>query len=125
MSGVGLSKAARNLALAGAVLLGSGVAFAEDNRGTPMTAGLIMQKMPVRERFSYIAGIVEGLAYSRFRKDTQAKGGKDTGGMKCIYDWFYADNTKRMDVIEAAFRKYAEHYPATLLAAMVKKECGE
>ena len=92
---------------------------------TDMTAGVVMDKMPVRERGAYIMGIVEGLAYARFRKDTIAAGEKDEAGMKCIDDWFYRDTTASFDRIEATFRQYAEHFPSTLLAAMIKKECGE
>lgn len=125
MSGVTHANTIRKLAVAGALVLGVNTAFANDNAGSPMTAGLVMDKMPVRERFSYVAGIVEGLAYARFRKDTAAKGGNDVSGMKCIYDWFYTDNTKTMDTVEAAFRKYADRYPATLLAVLIKRKCGE
>lgn len=90
-----------------------------------MTAGLILEKMPAGERAAYILGIIEGLAYARFRKDTTAKGAKDSSGSQCIYEWFYKDSTKAFDRIDAAFRKYPEHYPSTLLAVMIKKECGE
>lgn len=92
---------------------------------TDMTAGVILDKMPVRERTAYFMGIVEGLAYARFRKDTVALGSKDEAGMKCIYDWFYEDSVAAYDRIEAVFRKYPEHFPSTLLAAMIKQECGE
>lgn len=92
---------------------------------TDMTAGLIMKEMPVRERAAYIMGIVEGFAYARFRKDTIAAGAKDEAGMKCIYDWFYKDTTASFDRIEAVFQRYAEHFPSTLLATMIKQECGE
>ena len=92
---------------------------------TDMTAGVIMKEMPVRERAAYIMGIVEGLAYARFRSDTIASGSKDEAGMQCIYRWFYEDTNASFDRIEAAFTKYAGHFPSTLLAAMIKKECGE
>lgn len=90
-----------------------------------MTAGLIMTEMPARERATYIMGIVEGLAYARFRKDTGETGAKDSTGSKCIYDWFYTDANATLLRIEATFGKYTEHFPSTLLATMIKKECGE
>lgn len=92
---------------------------------TAMTAGVVLQQMPVRERAAYIMGIVEGLAYARFRKDTIAAGTKTDTGMSCVYDWFYRDTAATYERIEATFRKYADHHPSTLLAAMIKKECGE
>jgi hypothetical protein len=90
-----------------------------------MTAGLILTEMPTRERGAYVLGIVEGLAYARFRKDTIASGASDATGAKCIYDWFYKDTIASYDRIEAAFRKYPDQFPSTLLAVLIKKECGE
>jgi len=124
MSGGFLNDTARNCAVAGVVALAAtGYALANDN--TPMTAGVVMERMEVRERYGYIAGIVEGLAYARFRKDTLAAGSKDERGMQCIYDWFYADKEAMFVRIGQAFTKYPEHFPSTLIAVMVKKECGE
>lgn len=111
--------------MAGAVLLGSGAAFADDNQGTPMTAGLVMKEMPTGERTAYIMGIVEGMAYARFRKDTLAAGQKTEQGMKCIYGWLYTDSMATLDRIERVFEANAQHYPSVLLAALIKKECGE
>jgi len=90
-----------------------------------MTAGLIMKEMPARERATYVMGIIEGLAYARFRKDTLASGAKNATGAACIYDWLYKDSTAAFDRIEAAFNKYPDQYPSTLLAVMLKKDCGE
>lgn len=92
---------------------------------TAMTAGVVMDEMPVRERTSYIMGIVEGMAYARFRHDTLASGSRDETGMNCIYNWFYEDSMGALDAIEAAFRKYEDHFPSVLLAAMIKQECGD
>lgn len=90
-----------------------------------MTAGMILEKMKADERFAYINGMVEGIAYARFRKDTLATGGKNESGMKCILDWYYAGDGSTHARIEAAFRKYVEHMPAVLIGVMVKDECGE
>lgn len=90
-----------------------------------MTAGAVMTRMEAKERFSYVYGIVEGLAYARFRKDSLASGNKDEAGMKCIYDWFFPTKESLISDVEAAFRKYPDHIPPVIVAAMVKKECGE
>lgn len=81
--------------------------------------------MPVRERTSYVMGVVEGIAYARFRKDTILSGEKDERGMKCIFDWFYKDNTAAFDKIEAAFEQHRQHTPALVVTALVRQECGE
>lgn len=65
---------ASGIALALALAQGSEAA-AED-----FTAGVVMTKMNVEQRAAYLAGMVEGLAYSRYRAD-----GKKTEGMACIY----------------------------------------
>lgn len=92
---------------------------------TNMTAGVVMKEMPAGERAAYVMGIVEGLAYARFRKDTAATGTKDEAGMQCIYRWLYKDSKASLTQVDAAFAKYPDHFPSTLLATMLKKECGE
>ena len=90
-----------------------------------MTAGAVLKDMPVRERTAYITGIVEGLAYARFRKDTIAAGTKNETGMTCVRNWFYKDALGTLTRIEATFEKYATEFPPVILTLMVKKECGE
>lgn len=124
MSSTGYQRMARNIAVAGAVLVGTSTVFANDN-GTPMTAGVVVDEMPIRERTSYVMGIVEGLAYARFVQDTKEKGEQDQSGMNCIYRWLHSDMVGRMGHIDTAFRKYSEHLPSVVIAAMAKKECGE
>ena len=92
---------------------------------TPMTAGVIMEKMKAGERALYVVGLIDGLAYARFRKDSAAAGSKVESGMACIYDWFYKDGVSAMDRIEAAFRSYSTQFPSVVMAAILKKECGE
>ena len=84
-----------------------------------MTAGVILEKMEPKEQVSYMAGIIEGLAYARYEKD-----GKKTEGMGCIYQWFH-NNDKTLGKIDAAFRRFKDYPPGAVIAAMVKKECGE
>ena len=83
-----------------------------------MTAGVIMEKMPQAERFPFVAGLVEGLAYARYARDS-----KQTKGMKCIYDWFYGKQDRIQDVYQA-FNRFKDHMPGAIVAAMVAKECG-
>lgn len=90
-----------------------------------LSVGAVLDDMPVRERTSYIMGVIEGLGYARFRKDTMLSGEKDERGMKCIYEWFYTDNTAALDKIEAAFEQYRQHTPALVVTALVRQECGE
>jgi len=90
-----------------------------------MTAEVVLKEMPVRERYALVAGIVEGLAYARFRKDTIDAGSKIETGLKCIKDWFYGDSTKTMQDIEAAFAANGNYPPVVVVAVMAKKECGE
>lgn len=85
---------------------------------TDLTAGVVMEKMSSEQRSAYLAGVVEGLAYARYSKD-----GKRTGGMKCIYDWFY-EKEGTVAKIHAAFDRFKDYLPGAVIAAMVEKECG-
>jgi len=91
---------------------------------TPLNAATVLKEMPPNEFAVYIAGIVEGLAYARFRQDSAAAGQKVETGMTCIRRWYF-DDPQIVVTIEKAFRKYAEHYPWVVIAALVKQECGE
>jgi hypothetical protein len=106
--------------IAGSVLVNGNMATAQ-----VMTAGVILEKMKSDEQFAYINGIVEGLAYARFRKDTIAAGDKDERGSSCIQKWYYTGDGTTHASIVATFRRYPDQMPATIIALMVKQECGE
>lgn len=125
MSGGQTVRILRNTAIGAAALMGTQTALANDNSGTAMTAGVIMEKMPGDKRFYFVSGIIEGLAYARFLRDTKASGGNPESGMNCIYNWFYDDGAARMLRVEDAFKKYPQHFPSVLLTAMIKRKCGE
>ncbi len=78
-----------------------------------------MTEMEQSDRFPFVAGIVEGLAYARYVSD-----GQQTEGMGCIYDWFYETEGRIMQVYEA-FEAFPDHLPGTVVAALVKRDCGE
>lgn len=100
------------------------IAGASPSYADAMTAGKLV-KEPAAERTMYIMGVVDGLAYARFRKDTLAKGERDEAGMNCILGWFSKDSLSRLLEIERTLAAYADEYPITVLASMVKRECGE
>lgn len=109
--------------LSGIVL--SAVVGVQPSYAQEMTAGVILDKMSSDERFAYINGMVEGMAYARFRKDSLAAGGRDEKGMACILDWYWKGEGNTPFKIEAAFRQHKEHMPSTIIGTMVKNECGE
>ena len=84
-----------------------------------MTAGVVAEKMSAGERYTYVAGIVEGLAYARFQKD-----GKSPKGMSCIYDWFYKDKAT-IGRVEQMFRENPDYPPGAVVGVMAEAQCGE
>lgn len=89
-----------------------------------LTAGDIVKNMQPNELVHYVSGMIEGFAYARFRKDSIEAGHKVETGMQCIRDW-YLSNPRTMVTISDAFRQHEQHAPSVVLAAMIKKECGE
>ena len=81
------------------------------------TTGVVMTEMEPSERYTFVAGVIEGLAYARFAAD-----GKTPEGMGCIYDWFY-ETGNAMETIELTFIRYDTHLPGAVLAAMIQKRC--
>jgi hypothetical protein len=90
-----------------------------------MTAGVIMEKMEPKERYAYVSGIVRGMAYARFRKDTIAAGSKDERGMICIYEWYEKGDGSTYAALEHTFRNNGHYPPTVIIATLLKKECGE
>lgn len=85
-----------------------------------LNAGFILD-MPTKERFAYIGGVVEGLAYARFLRDRP-----DETGMKCVNDWYYeGDDVKTWKRIEQWFNRHRDKPVGPLIHVLIKKECGE
>jgi hypothetical protein len=84
-----------------------------------LDAKAVMTKMGSDERFGFITGLVEGLAYARYLAD-----GNKPDGMKCIQSWFYDGSKESLSTIYDAFDKYPEHAPANIIAALARKQCG-
>lgn len=83
------------------------------------TAEKVMKEMDGVQRYTFVAGIVEGLAVARYMKD-----GKKPDGMNCIYDWFYDDKTTK-ETIYAALAKYGSYNPGAVVDVLAKQKCGE
>lgn len=111
--------------LAGGLISGSVMAVGNMAIAEEMNAGSILEKMQATELSAHISGIVEGLAYARFRKDTIAAGSRDERGMQCIRDWYYTGTGTTSASIWATFKKYPDQGAANIIALMVKQECGE
>lgn len=92
---------------------------------TEFTAGVIMEKMDTNERFPYVAGVIEGLAYARYRRDNEnvESDKKSVEGMKCIYNWFY-EKKGTIDLIYIAFGRYPTYTPGVIIGNLVRKDCG-
>ena len=90
---------------------------------TPMTAGVVVRNMSSERFVAYVTGMIEGLAYARFRRDSEAAGGNAEEGMTCMRSW-YLDDPDVFLTIDATFRDFADYPPAVVIAAMLEKECG-
>jgi hypothetical protein len=79
-----------------------------------------MENMQPGERYTFVAGIVEGIAFHRY-----TAGNKDADAMHCVYDWFYKGHNgeRTIDVIYAAFGEYPDYPPAAVVAALAKRKC--
>ena len=106
-------------ALIGGQLLFIGIFAAPAINANDFTAEKVMKQLDAKERYVYLAGVVEGLAIARYMKD-----GKQKTGMECIYGWFY-DDKKTVDLISAAFEKYPSFPPGSVVDVLVKRKCGE
>ena len=85
-----------------------------------LTAEDVMKKMTQDQRSSFLLGVIEGLAFSRYVKDKP-----NTKGMECIHDWKYGSkgdtNTLRMLDL---FDKRPKQPVVPLLYVLIKQDCG-
>ena len=84
----------------------------------------MMRRMPGNEFSAFVRGMIEGMAYARFRKDTLAAGKRSQDGMDCILTWYH-ENPKNFLVFIDAIRKHEQHTAWVVLGSLLKKECGE
>jgi len=103
-----------------AILLCSGVFASFGGVTQALTADDVLNKMNSDQQTSYIAGVVGGLAYSRFLRDQP-----DSTGMSCIHDWYYGSGTDKWAQIETWFSRHVEQQVEPLLYVLIKRECGK
>lgn len=79
--------------------------------------------MSAQDRVLFISGIVEGLAYARYKSD-----GKQTAGLKCIDAWFFdnkngKDGVDTIELIDEAFGRFPKYPPEAIIDMMAKEAC--
>ena len=84
-----------------------------------LNAEYVMKEMDAKQQVSYISGVIEGLAYSRFLRDRP-----NDSGMNCIYNWHSNGGTGRWKKMEAWFARHPDKPVGVLLYVLIKKECG-
>jgi|GEM_PF-3368746 len=99
-----------------AVLLGC---LAGPAAGKDFTAGVVVEEMSPADQYTFVSGIVEGLATARMIADDG-----DTKARGCIYHWFY-EGENAMNNVLAAFAYFPDKLPGRVVHAMTVKECGE
>jgi len=84
-----------------------------------LTANEVMNKMNSDQRFGYISGVVEGLAYSRWLRDKP-----DRDGMDCIFNWYLKGKGRDWNNVSSWFSRHPDKPVGALLYVLIKKECG-
>lgn len=90
------------------------------NDATALTANEVMNNMKDGERFAYVSGIVDGLAYARWLRDQP-----DSTGTKCIYGWYYSGQEENRILVLDWFERHPDKHADQLMYVLIKKECGE
>jgi len=85
-----------------------------------LTADDVLNKMPPKESTSYINGVIEGLAYSRWLRDKPS-----TDSMNCVYKWHYDGGAESYKKTLSWMNRHLDKPVGALLHVLAKKECGE
>ncbi len=100
--------------LAAAAFLSSG------KDAAALTADDVLNRMNENERFAYISGVVDGLAFARWNADKP-----DSIGTQCIYDWYYGARTEVREIILTWLERHKDKPVDALMYVLIKQECGE
>jgi hypothetical protein len=83
-----------------------------------ITAGEVMKKMSEQERFGYLTGLIDMLAY-------QMSVAGDEKNAACIIGAFYRDGREQnMASMLSAFERFPDRRPEAIVTVVVKKACG-
>lgn len=107
----------KKAAVRAAVVVGAAIAALPASADTPMTAGVIAERMEFEDRFLFAAGLVEGIAFNRYQM-----GNQDVDAMTCIFDWFYSGQ-RRTDLIFEAFGRFPDYTAGAVVAALTNRAC--
>ena len=84
-----------------------------------LTANDVLNNMSSDESTSYINGVVEGLAYSRWLRDKPS-----VEGMNCINNWHYKGGDANYKRTLTWLERHPDKPVGALLHVLIKKECG-
>lgn len=101
------------------IILGVMLGCVDSRQVEAQTAGDVIGKMNPDQRWNYIAGVVEGLAFARWTKDKP-----DKTGMKCIYDWYYQGDKRNFNRTMTWLERHPDKPVGGLLYVLIKKDCG-
>lgn len=102
------------------IILSMFLGVAESARAENLDAEFVLNGIAPEKRYVYVAGMIEGLAYSRFLRDRP-----NEGGMICIRGWLDNNAEENWEKIRFFFQRHPDKPPAVLLHVLIKKDCGE
>ncbi len=82
-----------------------------------LDADFVLNKMTSDQQVSFVAGVVEGLAFSRWQRDKP-----DRTGIQCIYAWY--GKKDKWPKIEQWFGRHPDKQVGPLLYILIKQDCG-
>ena len=103
-----------------AAALAAGLTLAAPQAGA-LTVEDLRENLSVEAQTSYVAGVVEGLAFARWIADDRAY-----EGMDCILEWYYrSGDTSAFRAALDMFDQHPDQHIGTLMYALIREECGE
>lgn len=92
----------------------------EQAEAANLDSGYVMEKMDDSTRHGFLAGIAEGIAYSRFLRDKP-----NEESMLCVQNWFYNGTDEEQKDMLRLLTKHKKLPPAVIVYTALKKKCGE
>jgi hypothetical protein len=88
-------------------------------QASAITAQDVMEKMSKQDRFNYLTGLINMLAF-------EATHAGDAAFPQCLNDAYYRDDeSAAWDSLLGALQKFPDHQPAAIVFLLAQKACGK
>ena len=89
------------------------------HQASALTGEEVLTTLSQDQRFGYVTGIIDALAYAQFLEEKPSE-----KGMKCRLDWFYKDGVESWKIMKKWFENNPSQHAFVVINTILNRECG-